>query len=152
MKNMFLLLAITFIISGCAATSQPKCNIHVINLMQKKNIYLPDTSANGLDNYLRNSKDWTRLPRKDGRLDHKTAYAAAKSGKTVLAAYNSGAQKSGHIVEIYGSRPMRWSKSFNAYVPYSSGSVNGKKARVTPLSDQFGADKEPKMNYYVYKK
>jgi hypothetical protein len=75
----------------------------------------------------------------------------AKKKKIVLRVYNSGTRnKNGHIVEVSRKKAMAWSKSFNCYVPYVWGSFDGKKPNILLLSRHFKANKEPKMNYYVY--
>ncbi|WP_424245252.1 hypothetical protein Dip510_000284 [Elusimicrobium posterum] len=106
-RHVFVLFALlVFVLAGCSAARKPHCNLHVIDLMNKKNIYLPDTNANGLDNYLKRSSEWTRIPRKsNGKLDHNAAYKAARKG-TVLATYNTGNNNSGHVVMVYGKK--RW--------------------------------------------
>ncbi|GHT40388.1 hypothetical protein FACS189437_05910 [Bacteroidia bacterium] len=153
MKKTLSLLCAAALLSGCVATGNaPYCNQYVIALMKQKNIYLPQTSANGLDNYLKNSKEWARVPRVNGRLDHAAAHKAAKKGRTVLAAYNTGTGRSGHIAEVYGKKAMRKSTSFNAFVPYVNGTVNGSKPAVMLMSQQFHASKERQINYYIYKK
>ncbi|MDR2427053.1 MAG: hypothetical protein LBD46_07765 [Endomicrobium sp.] len=120
--------------------------------MKEKKIYLPRSSANDIDIYLKSSRHWEKIPTTPaGKLNHKVAYNAAKSGKYVLAAYNGGA-KSGHIAIVNGKKEMSYSKNYNAYVPYALGSVRGRKPKLIPLSYQFSADKEPKINYYIYNK
>ena len=136
---------------SCAAKKDLRCNFHVIDLMKEKNIYLPASNANDIDIYLKSSSEWERIPKIDNdKLNHKSAYAAAKSGRIVLAVYNTGTQKNGHIVMVAGDKTMAWSGGYNAYVPYASGSVQGRKPEVLPLSYQFSADKEPKINYFIY--
>lgn len=150
--NIFLVgfYIVTLLLASCAARSL-KCNIHVLDLLKQENIYIPHSDANGIDRYLKSSKDWHTLERlPNGKLDHQSAYTAAKSGKIVVATYNGG-KNSGHIVLVVGDRKMVYSGSFKAYVPYASGSVQGKDAEITPISYQFSADKEPKMTYFVYK-
>ena len=128
------------------------CNLYVIDQMSKKNIYLPDTNANGIDSYLKSSKQWQQIARKsNGRLDHETSYKAAKKGKTVLVTYNTGNNSNGHIAVVYGKKKMAHSKNYNAYVPYVNGAVKGKKAGISLLSYQFARDKESKMNYFLYR-
>lgn len=144
---------ISVLLAACGGSKMLRCNLHVIEVMSQRNIYIPQTNANGIDNYLKKSSDWTTIPKlKNKKLDHGAAYKAARSGKTVLAAYNTGSGKSGHIVVIYGKKKMQWSQTFKAQVPYASGSVQGRNPSITLLSQQFSADKEPKMNYYIYNK
>jgi len=120
--------------------------------MKQKHIYLPQANANGLDNYLKNSKDWIKVPRVNGKLDHAAAYNAAKNGRAALVTYNTGAGRSGHIAEVSGKKKPAWSPSYNSLVPYVDGTVNGRSAGLSLLSKQFSAGKEKKMNYYIYKK
>lgn len=154
MNKTYLLLFMAALLLAAGCASRPlKCNIHVIELMDKRGIHLPNTNANNLDNYLRKSPDWQRIPKlKNGKLNHQAAYKAARSRKAVLLAYHSGSGKSGHIVMVYKKKKPIWSNNFKAKVPYVSGSVQGRKAKITPLSNQFSPDKEPRMNYYMYKK
>jgi len=120
--------------------------------MKQKNIYLPQTNADGLDNYLKTSKDWIKVPRANGKLDHQSAYLAAKTGRTTLATYNTHSGRSGHIAEVYGKKKMQWSMGFNALVPYVNSTVNGRKPEISLLSQQFKPSKEKYMNYYIYNK
>lgn len=156
MRKAILFTAVfilALLISSCAKTGRLRCNLYVTQQMEKKNIYLPDTTANAIDNYMSASQEWTKIPRTaKGGLDHSAAHKAAKSGNTVLASYNAGAGENGHIVIINGKKKMEWSAKYNANVPYASGSVNGKKPEIMLLSYQFSADKQPKMNYYIYVK
>lgn len=146
--SVFLISAL-FIYFGCVRTL--KCNIYITEQMTKRNIYLPDTNASDIERYLSSSQDWYLIPRMpNGKLDHQSAYTASKSGKTVIAAYNPGSGKSGHLALINSKKPLFWSSNYNAYVPYASGSVRGRKAEITPLSYQFSPDKEPEIKYYVY--
>ncbi|ACC97850.1 hypothetical protein Emin_0289 [Elusimicrobium minutum Pei191] len=152
--NISALLLLAGILAACATGGrQLKCNIHVIDLTKQRGIYLPNTTANGIDNYLKTSPKWQKIPRKsNGKLNHDSAYEAARKGKTVLATYNTGNSRNGHIVMVYGKKKPAWSNTFKAVVPYSSGSVQGKKPKITLLSYQFRAEHEPKMNYYIYLK
>ncbi|MDR0291935.1 MAG: hypothetical protein LBI01_04110 [Elusimicrobium sp.] len=153
MQKTFLLLCMTALLSACAATSAaPSCNLYVIALMKQKNIYLPQANANGLDNYLKDSKDWIKVPRINGKLNHKAAYLAANTGRVALATYNTHSGRSGHIAEVYGKKKMEWSMGFNALVPYVNSTVNGRKPGVSLLSQQFKPSKESRMNYYIYDK
>ncbi|WP_428897040.1 hypothetical protein Dip518_000825 [Parelusimicrobium proximum] len=150
-----IVFSLGLLLSACATGGKRKlqCNLHVINLMNQRKIYLPDRDANGLDRYLRTSPEWKKIAKlPNGRLDHKTAHKYAGSGKVVLATYNTGTKASGHIVMVYGKKGMTWSRGFNSNVPYASGSIQGRKPSITPLSEQFSASKEPKMNYYLYVK
>jgi hypothetical protein len=152
-KCIFYLCSLAFIVlfPSCFGKNDNLCNLYVIDIMKEKNIYLPSSGANDIDIYLERSADWEKIPRIDGKLNHKAAYSAAKSGKYVLATYNGG-KRSGHIAIVNGKKGMTQSKNYNAYVPYASGSVHGRKPELIPLSYQFSADKEPKMTYYIYKK
>ncbi|MGB2578700.1 hypothetical protein AAIR98_000619 [Elusimicrobium simillimum] len=153
MRQIKLLLILPFILTLYACGSKSlHCNLHVIDLMKQRGIYLPNTTANGIDKYLQTSPKWYRITRlQNGKLNHASAYEEARKGKTVLATYNTGTAANGHIVMIYGKKKMQWSSTFKASVPYASGSVKGRKASITLLSQQFSAAKEPKMSYYVYK-
>ncbi len=136
--------------AGCA--KHPDCNVQVIKQMSKKNIYLPDASANEISYYLKNSDRWKLIPRdKSGKPDHFNAHKAARAGHTVLAVYNTGNEESGHVAILNGKKDMFWSSKYNAYVPYAYGSVKGSKPKTIPLSYQFSYDKEPMVDYYIYK-
>ena len=153
MKKTLLLLCAGACLAACASTGgTPDCNIYVIALMKEKHIYLPQANADGLDNYLKASPDWIKVPRKNGKLDHVTAYNAAKNGRATLVTYNTQSARSGHIAEVYGKNKMAWSESFNALVPYTKGKVNGGSPGVFLLSRQFRPGHEKQMNYYIYKK
>ena len=153
MRKTLLLLCMAALLSACASTgSAPSCNLYVISLMKQKHIYLPQANANGLDNYLKNSKDWIKVPRINGKLDHQSAYLAAKTGRATIATYNTGSGRSGHIAEVYGKKRMQWSMGFNALVPYVDGTVNGRRPEISLLSQQFQPSKEKKINYYIYDK
>jgi hypothetical protein len=147
----FFCLVFSILLAACfAANKNLKCNLYVIDAMKKKKVYLPHQSANNLAAYLESSPQWKKIPRTSkGKLNHKAAYNAAKSGKNVLASY-SGKTKNGHIVVISAKKEPVYSKKYNAYVPYAHGSVNGNKPKLLPLSYQFSADKEPKIDYFVY--
>lgn len=151
MKKIFLIgILISFL---CACASTPKCNIYVIDELSKKDIYIPEGNANQIYNYLSKSPDWQTAERTaSGRLNHPAAYAAAKDKKTVVAAYHSGSKASGHVVTVYGKKKMAYSPAFGAEVPYVKGSRNGSKPTINLLSYQFSAKKEPRMNYFIYKK
>jgi hypothetical protein len=152
-KLIFYFCSFVFIVmfASCFGKNDNLCNLYVIDVMKGKKIYLPSSSANDIDVYLKSSPDWKTIPRIAGKLDHKAAHNAAKSGKYVLATYNGG-KRSGHIAIVNGKKSMAQSKNYNAYVPYASGSVRGRKPELLPLSYQFSADKEPQMSYYIYKK
>jgi hypothetical protein len=123
----------------------------VINQLSKKGIHLPYHNANGLDRYMISSPNWKQIPRlSKKKLDHKEAYKLVRAGKIVIATYNTHSKKSGHIAILANRKIMYWSKSFNAYVPFVDGSINGKPAKITPLSKQFSSDKEINMNYFAY--
>ena len=147
----FMLIAVSCY--GCAAKQKNlRCNLYVIDVLKTKNIYLPSSSANDIDGYLKKSPLWKKIPKKsDGKLDHLSAYNAAKSAKYVLATYNGG-NKNGHVAIVNGKKGMSFSKSYNAYVPYAVGSVRGREPELLPLSYQFSADKEYGMNYFIYQK
>ena len=147
-----MLLCVSVLLSACAATRAPDCNLYVISLMKEKNIYLPQKNANGLNQYLQNSPQWTTLPRADGKLDHAAAYEAAKKGRAVLAAYDTGSGRSGHIAAVYGKKKPAWSAGFAALVPYVKGKVNGRSPQISLLSAQFSPSKEKKISYYIYNK
>lgn len=155
-KIIILLIAFLtgFLLSSCAsAPKKLRCNFYVTEEMTKKNIYLPDTTANSIDNYMRVSEEWKKIPKtKNGNLDHSAAYKAAKAGKIVIASYNTGTSSNGHVVIVSGKKKMEWSSKYNANVPYAKGSINGSKPKLTLLSYQFSADKQPRMNYYIYQK
>ncbi|MDR1942459.1 MAG: hypothetical protein LBQ47_09050 [Endomicrobium sp.] len=144
-----VLLAAVFAYS--CAVGKLQCSDYVINSLYERKIYLPKTSANGLDFHMRASQQWRLIKRTPkGKLDHQSAFTAAKSGLTVICAYNTGSSKSGHVAVVDGKKQMFWSDKYKASVPYVSGSVEGRKPVTEPLSYQFSADKEPKMSYYVY--
>ena len=152
MKQILICCIFIFTISiACSAKSSGlRCNLYVIDVMKEKQIYLPSSSANDIDIYLKSSAKWEKIPRTaSGKLNHKGAYDAAKSGKYVLATYNGGA-KNGHVAIVNGKKGLAQSKSYNAYVPYAIGSVRGREPELVPISYQFNADKEPKMSYFIY--
>ncbi|MCL2145531.1 MAG: hypothetical protein FWH43_08595 [Endomicrobia bacterium] len=150
---LYCIFALVFIFQACSAANKNlKCNLYVIDAVKKKNIYLPSSNANDIDVYLKSSPQWVKIPKLgNGKLNHKAAYDAAKSGKTVIASYNTGNEKNGHVALVDASKPMTFSKNYGAYVPYASGSVQGRKPELLPMSYQFSADKEPKMSYFMYK-
>lgn len=134
-----------------AKNSGLRCNLYVIEVMKENKIYLPSSNANDIDTYLKSSDKWEIIQRMpNGKLNHKAAYNAAKSGKYVLATYNGG-KKNGHVAIVNGKKSMEYSKGYNAAVPYASGSVRGRKPELIPISYQFSSDKEPKMSYFMYK-
>jgi len=137
--------------SGASGTAHHRhCNLFVIHEMQKRGIHLPSSSANAIDVHLKNSRDWRQIPRlRSGRLDHAAAHNAARRN-VVLVSYNSGSSRSGHVAIVEGRMPMGWSNSFNANVPHASGPVRGSRPKTVLLSFQFAANKEPRMNYFVY--
>lgn len=144
-----------FIILCCACATPGRklqCNLHVINLMAARGIYLPQADANGLDRYLRGSPQWQTLPKNDGHLDHNAAYKYAKKGKAVLLAYNTGTSASGHIVMVYGKKGMQYSNAWKTTVPYISGSLQGRAPAVALMSAHFNPAKEKRMSYYLYLK
>jgi len=147
--KIFILAAVVFLFAACAPKPALKCNLHVIEEMSARRIYLPDKNANELDAYLKKSKDWQLIPKTNNKLNHEAAYKAAKSGRAVLASYPAG-KRSGHIVVIHGKKKPAWSNSWRAAVPYTSGSRNGEKVKIKPLSYQFSKDKEPAINYFIY--
>jgi len=147
-KIIFILASALFFAS-CAKNL--RCNLYVIDEMDKKNIYVPHKDANYIDSYLKKSKKWKMLARTaKGRLNHAKAYGFAKAGKTVIVSYNAGPGCNGHVAIVDGTKQMIWSPKFGASVPYASGSVRGRDPESLPLSRQFSADKEPAMNYFVY--
>lgn len=153
---IFLFLTIVPYFGACSAKnagiSSLRCNLYVRDIMREKNIYLPSSSANDIYIYLHSCSLWRKIPRAaNGKLNHKAAYAAAKSGKYVLAAYNGG-RKNGHVAIVDGRKGFFYSKGYNDYVPYACGSVKGRTPELVPLSYQFSADKEPAMNYFIYEK
>ena len=137
-------------VTHAQAQRQRHCNLYVIYSMAHRGIHLPRTNANGLDNYLRNSPNWEIIPRQNGRLNHQAAFNEARRGRTVLVTYNSRSAQSGHIAVICARQPKTWSPSYNANVPYASGSVRGRRPATIPLSHQFAASREPNMAYFVY--
>jgi len=148
-------LLFSFLLQSCAArrAAPLQCNVYVINQMSKKNINLPNADANGLDRYMSSSSNWKKISRlSKNKLNHKEAHKLAKSGKIVIAAYNTRSKRSGHIAIVSGKKSLYWSNSFKTYVPHVDGSVNGKPAKITPLSQQFSPSKESNMNYFVYLK
>jgi hypothetical protein len=164
-KILFLTTLAVLILAGCmpvarrhtASGEQIKivrgsnyCNIYVIQEMSKLGIPMANTTANGLDRYLKKSDNWVQLKRKKGKLDHKTAYRAARENHPVLVAYNSGNSRSGHIAVVHKDRRLYWSQDYNAYVPYVRGSLRGSRPAIMPLSHQFARAKETRMNYFIY--
>jgi hypothetical protein len=148
--NVGVVLLAAVLAYSCTA-GRLQCSDYVIKTLSERKIRLPQTSANGLDVHMRNSPQWRPIKRTPkGKLDHQAAFTAAKSGLTVICAYNTGNSKSGHVAVVNGKKQMFWSDKYNDYVPYVSGSAEGRKPAVEPLSFQFSSDKEPKMNYYVY--
>jgi hypothetical protein len=132
------------------ASRATNCNVYVIEEMQRIGIPFAEARANTLDRYLDKSYNWQKVKRKKGKLDHESAHEAAKNGGVVLVTYNTKNRQSGHIAILDGSKQLYWSSSYNAHIPYVSGSVKGKRPKIMPLSKQFAASKEPKMNYYIY--
>ncbi|MCL2335255.1 MAG: hypothetical protein FWC57_04250 [Endomicrobia bacterium] len=147
----FIILCAAFLASCAAGNGSLRCNLYVIDEMNKKEIWLPRKDANEIDSYMKKSSKWKLIPRTaNGRLDHAKAYEYAKAGKTVIASYNTGTSANGHVAIVNGKKPMAWSKGYKAYVPYATGSVRGRDPETTTLAYQFSADKEPRMSYFVY--
>ena len=106
---------------------------------------------------------WEKLPKKvdalghsTGKLDHQEAQRRAEAGGTVVAIYhNPNNAKHGHIALVNAKAGMQ--NSGRAYWDTQVPSIDGyntQKKEVRegePLSKQFGKDKEPYMDYYVYK-
>ena len=150
MRLCVFITAVCILFCAACATGNKtlKCNLHVIKEMSTRRIYLPDANANELDAYLKSSKDWRLIPKKNNKLDHGSAYKSAKAGGSVLASYPG--KRNGHIVVVYGRKKPEWSNSWKADLPYVSGSRMGEKVKIKLLSYQFSKDKEPRINYFVY--
>jgi len=147
--SLFITILSILLCAGCATGNKTnKCNLHAINEMSARRIYLPDATANELDAYLKSSKDWKLIPKKNNKLDHGSAYKSAKAGGSVLASYPG--KSNGHIVVVYGKKKPQWSDSWKADLPYVSGSRQGEEVKIKLLSYQFSKDKEPHINYFIY--
>ena len=145
---------------------KPYCNIYARNRLLQQGIYMePDKNANQMiEDMDKKGSGWEKLPKKvdalghsTGKLDHQEAQRRAEAGGTVVAIYhNPNNAKHGHIALVNAKAGMQ--NSGRAYWDTQVPSIDGyntQKKEVRegePLSKQFGKDKKPYMDYYVYKK
>lgn len=144
---------------------QPYCNIYARHRLLQQGIYMePYKNANQMiDDMDKKGSGWEKLPKKvdeqdkpTSKLDHPEAQRRAEAGYTVVAIYhNPNNAKHGHIALVNAKAGMQ--NSGRAYWDTQVPSIDGyntQKKEVQegePLSKQFGKDKEPYMDYYVYK-
>lgn len=140
----------------------PYCNVYARDRLLNDGIYMsPGKSANQIiDGMDKKNSDWGKIPKKNeggkdtnGHLDHQQAHDLAKDGYTVVATYrNPNNMGHGHISVINPAAGMKNSGKWGKKLPSVDGYNPAKKAikEGESLSEQFGKDKEPYMNYYVF--
>lgn len=138
------------------------CNIYVQNRLLKDGIYTkPNEVANDFKKRVDGDKDsWEKIPKTppatEGgteRLDQHAAYEAAKNRDRVIAVHNGGTGP-GHVVIVNAEREMKPSNNWGGNVVAVDGYNNTREEKGVyigdKLSDQFGLDKEPNMDFYRY--
>ncbi len=144
--------------------TDPYCNIYARDRMLKKGIYMPPgQSANQMIEHMESHPEsFEKLPKKndaDGNptlLDHQQAQDLSKKGHTVVATYhNPSDEDHGHIAIVNGKAGMKKSGSehWGTNVPSVDGYNTTEKHIIEgqSLSWQFSKDREPRMDYYVFK-
>lgn len=144
---------------------KPYCNIYARDRLLNKGIYMePGKNANQMIEAMdKKGSGWEKLPKKTdaednptGKLDHQEAQRRAEAGETVVATYhNPNNTNHGHISIVNPNAGMKNSGRdyWDTQVPSVDG-YNTQQEKVQEgeaLSKQFGKDKEPDMDYYVYK-